>query len=49
MQYRDWAMLVLIPLLSAGLYVPLVRRTAPDDSRDLADRLQGLLRRRGSA
>ncbi|MHC4986303.1 MAG: oligosaccharide flippase family protein [Planctomycetota bacterium] len=46
MPHRDWALLVLIPLLSAAVYVPLIRWAAPVDFGDLQERLLSLLQRR---
>jgi PST family polysaccharide transporter len=46
---RDWALLVVIPLVSALFYLPLIRRAAPDDWADLVERFRSLLRRRASA
>jgi PST family polysaccharide transporter len=43
--HRDWALLVLIPLLSTALYILLIRRAAPRDSGDLQVRLLALLGR----
>jgi PST family polysaccharide transporter len=46
---RDWAQLVVIPLVSAPLYIALIRRAARDDWADLMERFRSLLRRRRAA
>jgi PST family polysaccharide transporter len=45
---RDWTLLVLIPLISGALYVPLIRWAAPEDGHDLTERFKDLLLRRRS-
>lgn len=42
----NWAKLVVVPLVSAAAYAPMVRWTAPRVWADVAGRFAGLLRRR---
>jgi hypothetical protein len=44
-----WGRLVLVPLVSVAVYLPLVRLTARSAWNDAAERLTGMLQRRRTA